>query len=133
MSDEPEPKRSRWPIVIVLASVVVLIVTFAVGVHFSSTSETSNSAQPTSVDSLDVLIDVFDYKYHPADISIPRGAEVTWVNDDKAPHTATERNSQWDTTVISEGEGVLIKFSRPGTYYYYCTIHPYMTGKLTVR
>lgn len=133
MFDEPEPKRSRWPIVIVLASVVVLIVTFAVGVHFSSTSETSNSAQPTSVDSLDVLIDVFDYKYHPADISVPRGAEVTWVNDDKVQHTATERNGQWDTTVLSEGEAIQIKFSRPGTYNYHCTIHPYMTGKLTVR
>jgi plastocyanin len=127
------PKRSRWPIIIVLGSVVVLIVTFVVGVQFSSTSGTSDSAQPTSVDSMDVLIDIFDYKYHPADVSVPRGAEVTWVNDDKAPHTATERNSDWDTGVLGEGEGVLIRFSRPGTYEYYCTIHPYMSAKITVR
>jgi plastocyanin len=127
------PKRSRWPIIIVLASVVVLIVTFVVGVQFSSTSGTSDSSQPTSVDSLDVLIDIFDYKYHPTDVSVPRGAEVTWVNDDKAPHTATERNSGWDTGVLGEGEGVLIRFSRPGAYEYYCTIHPYMSAKITVR
>jgi plastocyanin len=126
------PKRSRWPIIIVLASVVVLIVTFAVGVHFSSTSGTSDS-QPTSVDSMDVLIDIFDYRYHPADVSVPRGVEVTWVNDDKAQHTATERNSDWDTGVLGEGESVLIRFSRPGAYEYYCTIHPYMSARITVR
>lgn len=133
MSDEPAPKRSRWPVIIVVVAMVVLIVTFAVGVRFSSTSDTSDSTQPTSVDTLDVVIDIIDFKYRPADISVPRGAEVTWVNDDKAPHTATERNSQWDTGVLSEGEGVLIRFSRPGTYEYYCTIHPYMTGKIRVR
>lgn len=133
MADEPAPRRSHWPIVIVLASVAALIVTFAVGVRFSSTSDTSDSAQPTSVDSLNVQIGISGYKYHPADISVPRGARVTWVNNDKVQHTATERNSAWDTTVISEGEGAYIIFSRPGTYEYYCTIHPYMTGKLIVR
>ena len=133
MSDEFAPKRSRWPVIIVIVAMVVLIATFAVGVRFSGTSGTTDSTQPTSVNTLDVVIDIIDFKYRPADISVPRGAEVTWVNDDKAPHTATERNSQWDTMVISEGEGVLIKFSRPGTYEYYCTIHPYMTATIEVR
>jgi len=64
---------------------------------------------------------------------VPRGAEVTWVNDDKAPHTATERASVWDTRVLSEGESATLTFERPGTYNYYCTIHPYMAGSVTVR
>jgi len=135
MTEELAPKRSRWPLIAVFVAVVVLIVTFAVGVHFSSTSGTSEGDNElVTVDTQDVLIDIKDYKYIPANISVPRGATVTWVNDDKVQHTATEKaGSAWDTQVIHEGQGVKITFDRPGTYQYFCTIHPYMTATLTVR
>jgi plastocyanin len=134
MTQDAGERRSRWPIAIVIASVLVLIGTFALGVHYSSTSETGgDSSAPTFVDSMDVLISIHDYKYAPAIISVPRGAEVTWVNDDKAPHTATERESAWDTQVLSEGESKTITFDSSDTYNYYCTIHPYMAGSISVR
>ena len=135
MTDEPEPKRSHWPIIIVVVSIIVLAVTAVVGVHFSSTSGSAPaSIQATSVDTMHVTIDISSYEYRPGNLSVPRGATVTWVNDDKVAHTATEKSSgSWDTQVIHEGESVSINFDKPGSYTYYCSIHPYMSGVLVVR
>jgi plastocyanin len=135
VTSEPEPKRSNWPIIIVVLSMVVLAVVLVIGIQFSSTgSTTPGNTEPTSVDSLDVTIDIIDYAYQPPNISVPNGARVTWVNDDKVAHTATEKeNSEWDTEVIHQDQGVTVTFQTSGTFTYYCTIHPYMLGTLTVR
>lgn len=130
----PDERRSRWPLIAVVAAVAVLIVTSIVGVHFSSTSGRGPSETELVVlDTQDVTIEIIDYKYSPANVSVPRGAKVTWTNNDKVDHTATEKSSAWDTGVLQEGEATTIDFSRPGTYAYYCTIHPYMTATITVR
>ena len=81
-----------------------------------------------------MTIDIHDFAYHPGNVSVPRGAEVTWLNDDKQDHTATEKDhAAWDTQIIHSGEPFTIRFDTPGTFKYYCTIHPYMVGTLTVR
>jgi len=61
------------------------------------------------------------------------GAVITWLNDDNVDHTATDKNSAWDSTIIHSEESETLTLDTPGTYNYYCTIHPYMTGTLTVR
>jgi plastocyanin len=135
--DEDEPKRSsRKPIAIMLGAIVVMIVVGFIGIQFSTTSNGSGdeSASPTSVNDSQVTIDIQGYAYHPSNISVPRGAKVTWLNDDNVVHTATEKgNAAWDTQIIHSGESKTIEFDSPGTFRYYCTIHPYMVGTLTVR
>jgi plastocyanin len=135
VTDEPAPNRSKWPIIAVFVAVVVLIVTFITGVYFSSTTDsTGDDSQLVTIDAMEALIDIKDFAYHPANISVPRGALVTWANDDKVQHTATEKaHTEFDTQVIHEGESVAIKFTTPGVFQYFCTIHPYMTATITVR
>lgn len=131
---EPEPKPSRKPILIIAGVILALIVIGVIGVMMSSTSESGDADPgPTSVDDMDIVIGIRNYKYNPSIISIPRGATVTWLNDDKVDHTATAKNSEWDSTIIHSEESKTLKFTSPGTYNYYCTIHAYMTGTLTVR
>jgi plastocyanin len=135
--DEDEPKRSsRKPILIMVGAIVLMFVVGFIGIEFSTTSGggSDESAGPTSVDDLGVTIDIHDFAYHPSNVSVPRGAQVTWLNDDNPDHTATEKNhAAWDTQIIHSGEPFTIEFDSPGTYQYYCTIHPYMVGTLTVR
>jgi plastocyanin len=135
--DEDEPKRSsRKPIAIMLGAIVVMIVVGFIGIQFSTTSDGSGdeSALPTSINDSQVTIDIQGYAYHPGNLSVPRGAKVTWLNDDNVVHTATEKGSAaWDTQIIHNGESKTIEFDSPGTFRYYCTIHPYMVGTLTVR
>jgi plastocyanin len=135
--EEPEPKpSSRKPILILAGAFVAMFVVGFIGIQFSTTSSEGGdeSAGPTSVDDLGVTIDIHGFAYHPSNVSVPRGAQVTWLNDDNADHTATEKDhAAWDTQIIHGGEPFTIQFDTPGTFQYYCTIHPYMVGTLTVR
>ena len=135
--DTDEPKRSsRKPILILAGAIVAMFVVAFIGIQFSTTSDGSGdeSAGPTSVNESQVTIDMQGYAYHPSNVSVPRGAQVTWLNDDNVDHTATEKDdAAWDTQIVRNEESKTIKFDSPGTFRYYCTIHPYMVGTLTVR
>ena len=66
------------------------------------------------------------------DLTINVGDTIEWTNLDTAPHTATAVNKAFDTDRLEKGDAHSITFDKPGTYSYYCTIHPYMKGTVTV-
>jgi plastocyanin len=80
--------------------------------------------------------------YDPDELTAKKGDEITVVNQDTVPHTvtsgtgSTDPNSakSFDTSIINGGESATISLAQvePGQYDYYCMIHPYMTGKMTV-
>jgi plastocyanin len=80
--------------------------------------------------------------YDPADLKANKGDEITVVNQDTVPHTATSGTSPsdpnsgklFDTSIINPSESGKISLAQvePGQYDFHCTLHPYMTGKLTV-
>ena len=129
-----EPRPSRKPILIIAGIILALIVIAVIGVMMSSTSESGDADPgPTSVTDLAIVIGIRNFQYNPRIISIPRSATVTWLNDDNVDHTATDKDAAWDSTIIHSEESETLTFDTPGTYNYYCTIHPYMTATLTVR
>jgi plastocyanin len=81
--------------------------------------------------------------YDPDELTASAGAEVTVVNQDTVPHTATsgtgpqDPNSAqlFDTSLINAGESATLSLAQvnPGQHDYYCIVHPYMTGKITVQ
>jgi plastocyanin len=81
--------------------------------------------------------------YDPEELTVSAGSEVSVVNQDTVPHTATsgtgpsDPNSAqlFDTSIINGGESATVSLAQvtPGQYDYYCMIHPYMTGKLVVE
>jgi plastocyanin len=81
--------------------------------------------------------------YDPEELTASAGSEVSVVNQDTVPHTATsgtgpqDPNSAqlFDTSIINGGESATISLAQvtPGQYDYYCMVHPYMTGKLVVE
>ena len=81
--------------------------------------------------------------YDPEELTASAGAEVTVVNQDTLPHTVTsgtgpqDPNSAqlFDTSLINGGESATLSLAQvtPGQYDYYCMVHPYMTGKITVQ
>lgn len=78
-------------------------------------------------------IEIRDYSFHPGNLVIPVGAEVTWINHDSAPHNAVARDRSWSTDILSDGDDDAITFPSPGDFTYVCTIHPSMVARLTVR
>ncbi len=88
---------------------------------------TQPGGAPTGVS---ITIENFDFG-QPRTVSV--GADVLVSNADAEAHTMTARNGAFDTGSVDEGTSVTFKApSVPGTYEFYCDIHPSMTGQLVV-
>jgi plastocyanin len=80
----------------------------------------------------EVVIDNFSFS--PGTLTVPAGATVTWTNHDNAPRVVTSADNQFKKSpVLKAGEHFANTFAKPGTYPYFCSIHPRMTGKIIVK
>jgi plastocyanin len=73
------------------------------------------------------------FAFSPATVTINVGDRVTWTNSDAVAHTATATGGAFDTGDIGQGQSASVRFTKAGTYAYYCTPHPSMTGTIRVR
>ena len=82
----------------------------------------------------EVIVNRFD----PSNITIPVGSEVIWSNQDKLSHTVTSGNTSigtdgiFNSNVLRLHDSFSYSFSQPGKYSYYCNMHPWMNGMVTV-
>jgi plastocyanin len=80
----------------------------------------------------EVVIDNFSFS--PRTFTAPVGATVTWTNHDSVPHVVTSADDQFKKSpVLKTGQRFSNTFATAGTYSYFCSIHPRMTGKITVK
>lgn len=75
------------------------------------------------------------YAYSPATLTIPAGSTVTWTNQDTAPHDVktTSGPAAIHSPMLNKGGSWSFTFTTPGTYAYYCTVHPNMTARIVVQ
>lgn len=141
MTDSASTARTTLIIAtaVVAASACLLIggvvMALAMGDHMNFMRGSSNAADQTPfvTDEISVTVAIHDFAFSPMDLTIDAGADVTWVNQDSAIHDATDRQDAWRTALLSKDDGETITFDTPGTYEYFCTIHPWMEGTITVR
>lgn len=69
----------------------------------------------------------------PQQIQLNSGGTVTWQNNDKAAHTATADNGEFDSGIIAPSKIFSTTLDKAETLNYKCTIHPWMTGTITVK
>lgn len=78
-------------------------------------------------------IAIENFAYVPADLSVKTGTVVTWANQDDVSHTVSADDDEtFDSGVIGQGESFGFTAGAPGTYGYFCRIHPFMKATLTV-
>jgi LPXTG-motif cell wall-anchored protein len=75
---------------------------------------------------------ISDYMYSPSSLTIHVGDTVTWKNNGPSGHTATARNSSFDTGLLKKGQSASHTFEHAGTFSYYCMVHPFMHGTIVV-
>lgn len=121
------------PLAVFVAAVVVLGIAVLVALLVSGGSDDDTEATPTIIDTTAVTIDIEDFKFNPANVSVPAGAMVKWVNHDVAPHDATDNAGDWATNELGKDDADTVTFGAEGEYPYKCSIHPYMKGTITVR
>lgn len=71
--------------------------------------------------------------YVPREISVSVGTSVTWTNDDATIHTLTDKGGSFDSSIIAPTATWENTFETEGEFDYYCTLHPFMTGKVIVN
>ena len=81
----------------------------------------------------DVTVDIRDFTFIPADLTVNAGTKVTWVNYDSAPHTATGTSASWDTGRLDRNDRGSVVFEEAGSFPYFCIYHPDMKGVVTVE
>lgn len=71
--------------------------------------------------------------YVPHEISVSVGTSVTWTNDDATIHTVTDKGGSFDSSIIAPTATWENNFETAGEFDYYCSLHPFMTGKVIVN
>ena len=107
------------------AAVVIAIVLLLAG----SPSVAAND-QPSAANT-EVKID--NFSFGPQTVTVPVGATVTWTNRDDIPHTVVSTDGLFNSKVRDTDEKFSYTFAKAGTYPYYCSVHPKMTGKVVVQ
>jgi plastocyanin len=66
-------------------------------------------------------------------VTVPVGTDVTWVNRDDMPHNVVSADQVFKSKVLDTDEKFTYKFTKPGTYKYFCSLHPKMTAEIVVK
>jgi plastocyanin len=80
-----------------------------------------------------VAIQIDNFHYSPPMLVVAPGTTVTWTNDDDSPHSVREKDGKFKSAALDTDDKFSETFTAPGEYEYFCSIHPYMTGKIVVK
>lgn len=78
-------------------------------------------------------IQIDNFHYSPPTLVIAPGTTVTWTNADDSPHTIVEKDRKFKSAALDTDDTFSQTFTAPGEFDYFCSIHPYMTGKIVVK
>jgi plastocyanin len=80
-------------------------------------------------------ITIDNFRFSPREMTVTVGTKVTWVNNDDVPHTATStaKPISFDSHTLDADDKFSHVFTTPGTYDYFCAVHPHMTGRIIVK
>jgi plastocyanin len=119
--------RRSVSIAVLVAAVVIGIGTIATGQnHFLARAQEKAAPAEVKID---------NFSFGPEVLTVAAGTTVTWTNRDDIPHTvvSTDDPKSFKSKVLDTDEKFSFTFSKAGTYPYFCSIHPKMTGKVVVK
>jgi plastocyanin len=74
-----------------------------------------------------------NFRFEPAELTVPAGTSVTWTNEDEDAHTVVSNDGLFRSSALDTHERFSFKFEKPGTYHFACSLHPQMTGTVNVK
>jgi plastocyanin len=98
---------------------------------FGTGQKTYVTSAQEKTSTMEVKID--NFSFGPATLTVPAGTSVTWTNRDDIPHTVVSTDGVFKSKVLDTDDKFSYTFSKTGTYPYFCSIHPKMTGKIIVQ
>jgi len=118
-------KRNSFWVASFTASVIIAIVLLVWG----SPSVAAND----QVSAAGAVVKIDNFVFGPQTLTVPVGATVTWINRDDIPHTVVSTDGVFKSKVRDTDEKFSYTFAKAGTYPYFCSVHPKMTGTVVVQ
>jgi len=98
---------------------------------FAIAGEMKNDASTTTTQN---RIEIKDFAFNPQTITVKSGEKVTWISRDEEPHTIVSVGKQFKkSTALDTDQEFTITVGAPGTYDYFCSVHPKMTGTIVAE
>ncbi len=116
--------NKRWMMMFAVAS-LLLVLTMV------SPTAGAAGAAPSPPAAAEISIDNFTFS--PPVLTVKVGTTVTWTNRDDIPHAVASNTDTFKSKALDTGDKFSFTPSKPGTYSYFCSIHPKMVGKIVVE
>ena len=98
-----------------------------------STDRPAQSGAARSAPATDAEVDIDQFTFLPQRITVKAGTTVTWINEDDVPHTIVSSSKVFKSKALDTADKFSFTFTTPGTYDYFCSVHPHMTGAVVVE
>jgi len=115
--------RTRFHALAIVAAVFTLTAMYGTRAHAGRATPPAKT----------VAIDIDNFRFGVDSLETAVGTTVTWTNRDDVPHTVMSSTKLFKSPPLDTGDAFSYTFREAGTFEYYCSMHPRMTGKIVVR
>lgn len=116
-------KNTRW---ILGAALTVLAALASIVLTQPGVARAGDQSAPAEVN-------IDNFSFGPASLTVAAGTTVTWKNNDDVPHTVVSDDKAFRSKALDTDDKFSYTFTKPGTYNYFCSVHPKMTAKVVVQ
>jgi amicyanin len=81
----------------------------------------------------DATAKIDNFTFAPGNLTVKAGTTVTWINEDDIPHTVVATNKAFRSKALDTDDKFSFTFTTPGSYEYFCSLHPYMKATVVVE
>ncbi len=111
-----------------------LVALVAATILASCSSGSTGQPTTTTGSATASAVSIEDFRFQPPELTVSVGTTVTWRNDEGGiAHTTTADDGTWNSGTLQPGDTFEVTFDQPGTYTYFCSIHPSMQATITVE
>ena len=122
----PGPRRQRIAVLFVAVGGTELFAAALSELTAAGEAVVAAAASPA-------VVEIDNFAFAPADLTVIAGTTVTWKNEDDSPHRIGDKNGTFKSAALDTDDTFSHTFAAPGEYPYICTIHPYMVGKIIAK
>jgi plastocyanin len=129
-------RRPRWRVAVTrsaLGGVLVAASAMLAAPPSQATTAGTPGAEAAAERAAGPHVVISHHAYTPATLTVQVGTTITWVNTDDEPHTVTSSARLFGSPGLDTDDVFSQTFSEPGTYVYFCTLHPLMTAEVIVK
>jgi plastocyanin len=86
-----------------------------------------------SAHAADLEVKIDNFTFNPQQITVKAGTTVVWTNHDDIPHIVVSKTMLFKSNALDTDDKFSFTFATPGSYEYFCSLHPHMTGSIVVE